>query len=132
MKKKTCRAEREFGLVVGGVLLVFGLVWLIRGKFHIVAPWVGGLGSLLAAFGIIWPQGLIVPYRYWMKFAQGLSYLTTRIILVLAYFLVVTPIGFTKRLTGWDPLRRRATPGTSYWHAYPESQRDPRHFEKMY
>jgi hypothetical protein len=130
--KKTYRAEREFGLVVGGLFLLFGVVWMIRGRFHHVAPWIAAVGAWLVAFGLLWPRRLIRPFRYWMKGARGLGFVTFRIILVLVFFLVVTPIGLIKRLTGWDPLRRRAASGPSYWHPYPESQRDKRHFEKMY
>jgi hypothetical protein len=67
-----------------------------------------------------------------MAFAEGLSYISTRIILAFVYFVVITPIGFIKRMTGWDPLSRRAARSESYWRDYSERQRDPRHYEKMF
>jgi hypothetical protein len=67
-----------------------------------------------------------------MALAEVLSYVTTRIILGLVFFLIVTPIGVIKRAFGWDPLHRRAAPGESYWKPYSERQRNPRHYEKMY
>ena len=67
-----------------------------------------------------------------MALAEGLSFVMTRVVLGIVFFLVVTPIGAIKRLTGWDPLRRRSRPAPSYWGAYPERQRDPRHYEKMF
>ena len=39
-----------------------------------------------------------------MKLANGLSFVSTRVILALVFFLVITPLGVVKRLTGWDPL----------------------------
>jgi hypothetical protein len=33
MKARTLRAERAFGLVVGGVFTLLGAWWLYRGKF---------------------------------------------------------------------------------------------------
>jgi hypothetical protein len=67
-----------------------------------------------------------------MALAGVMSFVMTRVILAIVFFLIVTPIGVVKRMTGWDPLRRRAHPEQSYWAPYPERQRDPRHYEKMY
>ena len=132
MQRKSFRAEREFGLVVGGVFVLLGGWWLYRGKFpsaaHIVLP----LGVLLFLLGLIWPKILVLPNRAWMLLAEVLSFVTTRIILALVFFLVVTPIGLVKRLSGWDPLSRRGPRSTSYWKPYSERQRDPRHYEKMF
>ena len=63
---------------------------------------------------------------------EGLSFVTTRIILGIVFFLIVTPIGVVKRLSGWDPLERRSGRRSSYWKPYSERQRDPRHYEKMF
>jgi hypothetical protein len=126
------RAEREFGLVVGGVFVLLGGWWLYRGKFTTAADVMLPLGVLLILFGLIWPRALALPNRAWMLLAEGLSYVTTRIILGLVFFLVVTPIGLVKRLSGWDPLGRRSARSSSYWKPYSERQRDPRHYEKMF
>jgi hypothetical protein len=67
-----------------------------------------------------------------MALAHLLSLITSPIVLGIVYFLVLTPIGVTKRAFGWDPLRRRSEKRESYWHPYPKRQRDPRHYEKMY
>jgi hypothetical protein len=132
MKRRTFRAEREFGLVVGSVFLLLGLWWLYRGKFanatYVVVP----LGTLLLLFGLIWPRVLVWPNRVWMLLAEGLSFVTTRIVLAAVFFLIVTPIGVVKRLSGWDPLSRRGPRSTSYWRPYSERQRDSRHYEKMF
>jgi len=132
MKRRTFRAEREFGLVVGGVFVLLGLWWLYRGKFanatYVVVP----AGALLLLFGLLWPRMLVWPNRAWMLLAEGLSFVTTRLILGLVFFLVVTPIGVVKRLTGWDPLGRRGARSDSYWKPYSERQRNPRHYEKMF
>jgi saxitoxin biosynthesis operon SxtJ-like protein len=132
MKKSSYRSEIEFGLVVGGILVLVGGWWLYRGKFvtasHITVP----AGIVLVLFGLIWPKALVLPNRGWMMLAAALSFVTTRIILGLVFFLIVTPIGLVKRVSGWDPLNRRAGRSESYWKPYSERQRDPRHYEKMY
>jgi Saxitoxin biosynthesis operon protein SxtJ len=132
MPKKSLRAEREFGLIVGGIFVLLSGWWLYRGKFVTAAQIILPLGALLVLLGLLWPRVLVLPNKAWMLLAEGLSFVTTRIILGLVFFLVVTPIGVVKRLTGWDPLSRRSPGGDSYWHPYPERQRDPRHYEKMF
>ena len=131
-RRKSRRAEREFGLIVGGVLLVLSGWWLYRGKFptlsHVTLP----LGGLLVLFGLVFPAALVWPNKAWMALAEVLSFVTTRIILAFVFFVIVTPIGVIKRLFGWDPLHRRAAGSDSYWLPYSERQKDPRHYEKMF
>lgn len=132
MKKKSFRREREFGLVVGGVLVLLSSWWLYRGKFASVSPITLPLGWLLVLLGLLWPKALIWPNRGWMLLAEGLSFVMTRIILGIVFFLIMTPIGVVKRLSGWDPLDRRSGRRSSYWRPYSERQRNPRHYEKMF
>jgi hypothetical protein len=132
MKPRSYRIEREFGLLVGGVLVLLSGWWLYRGKFFSAAEVLLPLGVSLVLLGLLWPRALVLPNRAWMWLAAGLSFLTTRIILALVFFLVVTPIGVIKRWRGWDPLSRRGKPSASYWKPYSGRQGDPRHYEKMY
>jgi polyferredoxin len=130
--EKSLRVEREFGLIVGGVLLLLSLWWFYRGKFQNVSSVTLPLGALLVLLGILFPRSLVLPNKAWMAFAEALSFVTTRIILAVVFFGIVTPIGVVKRWFGWDPLNRRAARGESYWRPYSERQKDPRHFEKMF
>jgi saxitoxin biosynthesis operon SxtJ-like protein len=132
MKKRSFRVEREFGLIVGGIFVLLSGWWLYRGKLVSVAQITLPLGALLVLLGLFWPRALVFPNRAWMLLAEGLSFVTTRIILAIVYFLIITPIGIVKRLSGWDPLNRRSGQSPSYWRSYSERQRDPRHYEKMY
>ena len=129
---RTFRAEKEFGLIVGGVFVLLGAWWLYRGKFFNAAYVFICLGLVLVVFGVVAPRLLIVPRKLWMKLAEGLSYVSSRIILAIVFFLVLTPIGVIKRALGWDPLQRRSGSRDSFWQPYPDRQRNPRHFEKMF
>jgi len=127
------RVERSFGLSVGGVFVALGGLWLIRGKGQVVvAAGLLALGMVLVLFGAAFPGLLVVPNRLWMRLAEALSFVMTRVILAIVFFTVVTPIGLLRRLTGGDPLRRRAPSSESYWRPFGIRQTDVRHYEKMY
>ena len=106
------------------------LTW--RGSAPIVTRTLLTLGGLLVVFGLVYPRGLVWPNRVWMRFTEALSYVSTRVILAIVFFVVITPIGVVRRLTGWDPLGRRRAPANSYWVPYSERQHDPKHLEKMF
>jgi len=130
MKRKTFRAEKEFGLIVGGVFVLLGLWWLFRGKFTTAAYVLSAAGSVLVLCGLVLPRLLTVPRKFWMKLAEGMAFVSSRIILGVVFFLVLTPIGLVKRAMGWDPLQRRSGSRHTFWQKYPE--RSPRHYEKMF
>ncbi|HBB97280.1 MAG TPA: hypothetical protein DC054_18030 [Blastocatellia bacterium] len=132
VQEKSWRVEREFGLIVGGVLLLLSSWWIYRGKFHSISQVTLPIGALLLILGIIFPRALVYPNKAWMALAEVLSFISTRIILAFVYFVVITPIGVVKRFFGWDPLHRRAAASESYWRPYSERQRDPKHYEKMF
>ena len=132
MKRRSFRAEREFGLIVGGVFTLLALWWMYRGKLVSVAQVLIVVGPTLVLLGLIIPRALVFPNKAWMTLAEGMSYISTRIILAFVFFGVLTPIGLIKRAMGWDPLHRRADRSESYWRDYSKRQLDVRHYEKMF
>jgi len=132
MTSGSLRAEKEFGVIVGSILVVLSSWWIYRTKFG-NAPYVSiVVGALLLLTAFLSPRVLIVPNRLWMGLAGILSFVSSRIILAIVFFLILTPIGVIKRAMGWDPLRRRSQPTDSYWHPYSKRQQDAKHYEKMY
>jgi len=130
--KRSYRTERDFGLLVGGVFLALGGWWLYRGSFPTLAPALLVLGATLALLGATYPRALVVPNRLWMGMAEAMGFVMTRVILGVIFFLFVTPIGLLRRLSGGDPLGRRAGRTESYWKPYTARRGDPKHYEKMY
>jgi Saxitoxin biosynthesis operon protein SxtJ len=130
--KHLFRREREFGLIIGGVFAVLGAWWLYRGKFFYAPRIALPLGITLVIAGLVWPKVLVWPNKAWMLLAEALSFVMTRVILGIVFFLIVTPIGVIKRIFGWDPLNRRSASRGSYWSPYSERQHNPRHYEKMF
>ena len=132
MQRHSYSVERNFGVLVGLVFSALGGWWLFRGKFPALAPLVSGIGAALLILGLFLPRALVIPNRLWMKLAEGLSFVMTRVILGLVFFLVAMPIGLIRMMLGGDSLNRRAAPKESYWRPYLARQTDRRHYEKMY
>lgn len=118
--------------MVGGILAAFGLWRIYRGRPGLSSLIFTVLGCALILLGAVLPSALVIPNRAWMVLARVLSFITTRIVLAIVFFGLVTPIGIIKRLSGWDPLRRRANSSDSYWKSYAERQRDTRHYDRMF
>ena len=97
---------REFGLLIGfGFPILIG--WLLPAVaghgLKAWALWVGVLGLIL---GLTAPRLLHYPYKGWMALGHALGWINGRIILGLVFIVVLQPIAYVMRLTGYDPLRR--------------------------
>ena len=122
--------ERSFGLSVGGVLLLLAAVLFWRGRLR-GAEALGAIGALLVFFGHFTPAALKWPSAAWWRLAMLLGYVNARIVLTVAFVLILTPIGLIWRLIGRDPLARgrKRWPG---WVPHPERYRSADHYTRMY
>lgn len=122
--------ERSFGLSVGTVLILIALVLVWRGRIG-RAEIVGGIGLLLVTLGKLRPMWLKLPSDAWWTLAGILGWINARVLLSLAFLLVLTPLGLLWRAIGRDPLalKRRSFQG---WTPYPERYRNDKHFERMF
>jgi hypothetical protein len=121
---------REFGLVTGGILVaLFGLLipWLL-GRALPLWPWVVML--VLAVWSLVAPLSLRHVYRLWMRFGLVLSRITTPIILGIAFFLVLTPMGLLRRAFGRDAMARKFDESASY--RVPSTETPVEKLEKPY
>src|SRR6185436_3054427 len=102
---------RSFGLLVGGIFGLIGL-WPMVWRHQSPRSWAVTLAVILVLPALVAPRILAPAYRVWMKLAEVLAWINTRILLGLVFFVVVTPIGLVMRLLGRDPMRRRLEPST--------------------
>ena len=96
----TKKQLREFGLLVSGVFLILGGLFLWQGKE--LYPYLFGISSFLLIVGLISPIVLKPVYKIWMGFAHILGFIMTRVILSILFYLVITPIGIIARFINRD------------------------------
>jgi hypothetical protein len=111
---KPRRELRRFGytMAVALALLAALLLWRHRPAW----PYIGGGAALFALLGTVAPQLLRPVEKAWMILAGWLSVVMTYVVLTLAFFLVVTPLGLLRRVGRRDPLQLRLDrSATSYW-----------------
>ena len=126
------KEQRTFGISAGLVCALVAWRQLRHGQLT-AAIVVVLLGAVLAGLGCVAPGVLRYPSAVWWRVLHALGWVNTRLILGVLFFLVLTPLGLVRRLLGWDPLALKRRPGeTSRWMPYPESHRDPKHYERMY
>ena len=108
------RALRRFGLVMAAAFALLAVLLLF--KQRPAGPYALAMAACFALLGVAAPRVLDPVERAWMKLAGWLSAVMTYVVLTLAFFLVLTPLGLIRRLFGGDPLRRRRDRNAaSYW-----------------
>lgn len=70
-------------------------------------------------------------YIVWMRFAFILGWINTRIILVILFYLIFTPVGLFMRLFRIDLLERKNKEGT-YWKKKEKVEFNPLNYERRF
>ncbi|MDP8299959.1 MAG: SxtJ family membrane protein [Candidatus Tantalella remota] len=116
MKKEVTKKDlRQFGIVLGLILGVFGGIHLLKGHTH-ASPWFLGFSGAALFTGIFAPAILKPVFIVFTKVAHAIGWFNTRVILILVYYLIVTPIGLIMKLFRKDPLNRSLDKeAETYW-----------------
>jgi len=105
---------KSFGLIMGVVFLAFWSLFFFRQNYAIA-------GNNLVVSSVFFIAGLVFPvllkpvYIIWMWFAFTLGWINTRIILIILFYLIFTPVGLFMRLFGINLLGKKNKAGT-YWN----------------
>ncbi|MHC4165709.1 MAG: SxtJ family membrane protein [Planctomycetota bacterium] len=113
---KGARKElRRFGIIMAVAFGVIGGLLLWREKEHYI--WFLILSGAFLLLGIAVPNLLRPVYKMWMTLAGIMGWFMTRIILIVLFYLVATPIGLLMRLLGKDflELKLNRSSAVSYW-----------------
>jgi hypothetical protein len=130
VEKSDKKQLRSFGLMVGGVFALIAL-WpvVIRGDGPRI--WAAIPAVLLIVPALVWPNSLTRVHQGWMKLAEVLGWINTRIILGAVFYLVVTPIGAVRRLWGKDPMGTKSKVNVESYRVL-RKPRSASHLKKQY
>jgi hypothetical protein len=116
--------DRRFLRQFAALLIVFfgalgAYQHFARGATNVaVALWT--IGLVVGGVSLLVPAAARYVYVGWMGALFPIAWIVSHAVLVLVYYLVITPIGLLMRLFGRDPLQRkfdRSAP--SYWQPRP-------------
>ncbi|MBI1883577.1 MAG: hypothetical protein HYS08_05170 [Chlamydiae bacterium] len=123
------KSLKKFGTTVGGCLLLFSGWLIFRKSFSLPRFIIFGSGIFLVISGIFYPGILRGVYRVWMGIAFLLGSIVSRLILLLLFYLVMTPLGFIAKVMGKKFLDLEFDKKKdSYWINKDETV----NYEKMY
>jgi len=120
--------QRKFGIVIGMIILALGLFRWWHHDFEHIPYILFPLGGTLFLLGIVAPRVLQPVFVLWMKFAIAVNWLMTRVVLALAFYLIITPVRVLVSVFSEDPLKRKWLPeAETYWE---EPEEQPAEFER--
>ena len=106
---------KKFGITMGIAFLVIVLLIFLKHRHANLPFLLLSLGFFISA--VVSPVILKPVYIIWMRFAFILSWINTRLLLLLIFYLVFTPISLILKLLGKDMLERKIDKqSASYWH----------------
>jgi hypothetical protein len=131
-KHSETREARRFALILAIALAV--LAGLALWRHHTTrAAWFAGAGAAIGLMSVaVFPLWLVL-FRQWMKLALVLSWVMTRVILSVFFFVVLTPVGLVMRALGKAPLDLRWKDGkATYWIEKTSPESTIERYEKGY
>ena len=116
LNRQNKKQLRQFGLMVGGVLVLIGLWKLYQGKHETARLILWSVGGLLMTIGVIVPTLLTPVYWLWMKLVHLLGWVNTRLLLGIIFFVIITTMTVVMKVFGRDALNRKIDKDAdSYW-----------------
>ena len=122
------RNLRQFVVLCFLVLVGLGVGKIYHG--HADGYFFGGLGLALGVVGWIWPFLFKIFYLVWMGFAIVLGNIVSRVVLILTFYAVITPLGLIFKLFGKTFVKSKAA--ATYWVAREDYSSKPERYEQQF
>jgi hypothetical protein len=104
---------RKFGFTMAGIFGVLGVisVWRHPGRSAVFAS----IAMVFLVMVLVKPAMLKIPQRLWMGLAFRMGAVMTKVIMVVVYYLILTPLALVAKVTGRDFLRVKNATKNTYW-----------------
>ena len=122
---------KKFGITMGIIIAIIGfcLLWKKNNSYNYSL-------FLAAAFfitGLMFPSMLKPVYKAWMALSVVMGFIMTRVIMVIIFYLIVTPIGLIASLTGKEFLDMKIDKSAkSYWIVREKIQKVKSDYERQF
>lgn len=122
---------RKFGIVA---FLFFGFLCFLGIWRHRAVPvYLFGVLAVIGLGFIMLPVRLRPVYNGWLRIAHFIGKILTALMLIIAYYLVITPAGLIKRMFSGSPLPLKPDIDiSSYWITRDEPAQPKDRFIKRY
>ena len=128
-------SRKELRIFAVGEVIFFGIVsWWLYGKTGSLAvAWTTfSIAVIVGIIGFCLPKFMRIVYVAWMTAVMPIGWVVSHLMLGVAFYLVITPIGLIMRLVGYDPLHRRFDKdATTYWIPREPQQGTRRYFRQF-
>ena len=94
---------RKFGFTVGTVFLIISIILYATGKTLFI--YFGSAAVLLIILAVIYPEALKPVNKSWMILAIIMGWFMSRVILIILYYIILTPLALLLKITGKDFLK---------------------------
>lgn len=122
---------KKFGITMGIILTIIGffLLWKRNNNYDYILY----LAVAFFTTGLILPSILKPVYKIWMALSVVMGFIMTKVIMVIIFYLIVTPIGLVASLTGKKFLGMKIDKSaTSYWIAREKTNKLKSDYEKQF
>jgi Saxitoxin biosynthesis operon protein SxtJ len=131
-KKPTRRDLAVFGLMLPLCFAVVGVVVGRKSGSAFLPRLVWGAGGTLTLCYLVLPAVRRPIFIAWSYLTYPLGWIVSHVLLVLIFFVVLTPIGLVVRLLGHDLLHQKFDPSVaSYWTPRQKTDDFRRYFQQF-
>ena len=122
---------RKFGLTMGAAFAIFGGLFFWHDRA--IAPYLFILAAAFLLLAALAPRVLKPVQNVWMTLAVVLGWVMTRVLLIIVFFIGVTPIAFIARVVRKRFLNLRFEPDReSYWEKRKPETRGMERYESQF
>lgn len=106
---------RQFGITLAVIFGILGAAHFMKHRV-VLSQWFLCIGIIMLCAGIFIPKTLKPLHFIFLKAAHAIGWFNTRVILMLIYFMLISPIAIIMRVFGKNTFNRRLQKDTlTYW-----------------